>query len=284
MYVLTLIAPHAAPLTDTSLRRIGASLHAERTDWLAPEQAADLFFARPPDPTTVADTVAGAALDIIVQPAAGRAKRLLVADMDGTMVTTETLDELAAYAGAKDQIAAITTRSMDGALDFRQALIERVALLRGLSVTALDATWQATKISPGATELVATMRAHGAICALVSGGFTFFASRVAALVGFHIHRANTLLDDGRVLTGGLGDPILDRAGKRAVLVELATAHGLRLDETMAVGDGANDLDMVRAAGMGVAYHARPMLAEAARARVDHGDLRALLFMQGYKSS
>ena len=201
--------------------------------------------------------------------------------MDSTIVTTETLDELAAHAGLKDPIAAITARSMNGEIDFSQALIERVNLLRGLPVAALESTWRATELTPGAAELIATMRAHGAICALVSGGFTFFTSRVAARLGFDHHRANTLLDDGAALTGGLAQPILDRAAKAAVLHQLATAHGLRLDHTMAVGDGANDLEMLREAGIGVAYHARPIVAREAPARVDHCNLRALLFIQGY---
>jgi phosphoserine phosphatase len=281
MHVLTLMAAPATALTETRLRAAAAALGAERSAWLSAEEAADLFFSAPPAPGAVAAALGGLPIDAIGQPAQGRAKRLLVADMDSTIVTTETLDELAAYAGLKQRIAAITARSMNGEIDFRQALIERVALLRGLRVEALELTWATTTVMPGAAALVATMRAAGAACALVSGGFTFFTSRVAACLGFDHHRANTLLDDGAALTGALAEPILDRAAKRAALHELAALHGLRLDQTMAVGDGANDLDMLRDAGMGVAYHAQPIVAREAAARVDHCDLRALLFVQGY---
>jgi phosphoserine phosphatase len=284
MHVLTLIAPPATALTEARLGRIAAALGAARSDWLAPEEAADLVFATPPAQRAIDAAVGGLGVDAILQPVAGRAKLLLLADMDSTIVTTETLDELAGYAGLKDRIAAITARSMNGELDFRQALIERVGLLRGLSVRALDSTWRSTELMPGAATLVATMRAHGAVCALVSGGFSFFTSRVAARLGFDHHRANTLLDDGIALTGGRGAPILDRAAKRAALHELAAAHGLRLAQSMAVGDGANDLEMLRDAGIGVAYHARPIVAREARARVDFCDLRALLFIQGYRAT
>jgi phosphoserine phosphatase len=204
--------------------------------------------------------------------------------MDSTIVTSETLDELAAFAGLGERIAAITARAMNGELDFKDALRERVAMLKGLSVDALERTWQKIRLTPGALELVATMKAHGAYTALVSGGFTFFTSRVAALVGFDMHRSNTLLDDGTTLTGRVAEPILDRSAKLATLTELAARHGLAMSETLATGDGANDLDMLLAAGLGVAFHAKPIVAAAARARVDHAGLRALLFAQGYSAS
>jgi phosphoserine phosphatase len=281
MHVLTLMAAPATVLTPARLPGLARALQAERAAWLAEEEAADLYFTAPPAEAAVAAALEGLPIDAVVQPVAERAKRLLVADMDSTIVTSETLDELAAYAGLKQRIAAITARSMNGEIDFRQALIERVGLLRGLPVGALELTWAATALMPGARALVATMRAAGAACALVSGGFTYFTSRVAAELGFDHHRANVLLDDGVALTGGLAEPILDRAAKRAALHELAVLHGLGLDQTMAVGDGANDLEMLRDAGMGVAYHARPIVAREARARVDYCDLRALLFIQGY---
>ena len=173
---------------------------------------------------------------------------------------------------------------MNGELDFAQALRQRVALLKGLKLDALDRTWAGVRLMPGATTLVRTMRAHGAATALVSGGFTWFTGRVAALCGFDVHRANTLLDDGAVLLGRVGEPILDRSAKLATLRELAEASGLRLEECLAVGDGANDLDMIRAAGLGVAYRAKPIVAAEAQARVVHADLRALLFMQGYAAA
>jgi phosphoserine phosphatase len=281
MHVLTLMAAPATVLTPARLPGLARALQAERAAWLAEEEAADLYFTAPPAEAAVAAALEGLPIDAVVQPVAERAKRLLVADMDSTIVTSETLDELAAYAGLKQRIAAITDRSMNGEIDFRQALIERVGLLRGLPVEALELTWAATALMPGARALVATMQAAGAACALVSGGFTYFTSRVAAELGFDHHRANVLLDDGVALTGGLAEPILDRAAKRAALHELAALHGLGLDQTMAVGDGANDLEMLRDAGMGVAYHARPIVAREARARVDYCDLGALLFIQGY---
>jgi phosphoserine phosphatase len=202
--------------------------------------------------------------------------------MDSTIVTGETLDELADFAGLKTRIAAITARAMNGELDFKVALRERVAMLKGLPLGALEQTWQRVRLTSGARELVATMRANGAVTALVSGGFTFFSGRVAALVGFDLHRSNELLDDGAVLTGAVAEPILDRHTKVATLRELAARDGLGSEATLAVGDGANDLDMLREAGLGVAFHAKPIVAAAARARVDHADLRALLFAQGYR--
>ena len=290
-HVLTLIAPrgglsaanlHAA---RDSLAALGAATGTP--DWLAPEDAADLPFAGlAPDQADAAARAAlgGVAVDVIAQAAAGRRKRLLIADMDSTIVTTETLDELAGQAGIKDRIAAITKRAMNGELDFEGALRERVGMLAGLPVEAMQRTWEETELMPGARELVATMRANGARCALVSGGFTFFTGRVAALVGFHEHHSNTLLEaDGR-LTGHVADPILGRNAKLTTLKRLAAEEGIGLDATVAVGDGANDLDMIQAAGLGVAYRAKPVVAAAARARVDHGDLRALLFAQGYRSA
>jgi phosphoserine phosphatase len=204
--------------------------------------------------------------------------------MDSTIVTSETLDELAAHAGLKEQIAAITKRSMNGEIDFAEALKSRVGMLKGLALDALERTWAATRLTPGARELVATMNAHNATTALVSGGFTFFTGRVAALLGFDVHRSNELLHvDGR-LTGEVGAPILDRDAKLATLRELAAARNLKMAATLAVGDGANDLAMLREAGLGVAFHAKPIVAAEARARVDHGNLRALLFAQGYRAA
>ncbi len=222
-------------------------------------------------------------MDPIAQPAEGRRKKLLLADMDSTIVTTETLDELAAHAGLKDRIASITKRAMDGELDFIQALSERVGMLAGLPVSALERTWDATEMTPGAAELVATMRAAGARCVLVSGGFTFFTGRVAERLGFHEHHSNTLLTRDGKLTGRVAEPVLDRHAKLATLKRVAAELGLPLSAALAVGDGANDLDMVRAAGLGVAFKAKPVVASAARARVDHSDLRALLFAQGFRA-
>ncbi|WP_237217829.1 phosphoserine phosphatase SerB, partial [Falsiroseomonas oryziterrae] len=226
----------------------------------------------------------GAPVGAIAAPREGRRKRLLVADMDSTIVTTETLDEIAAFAGLKEKIAEITRRSMNGELDFRAALIERVGMLEGLAADALDAVWRDTRMMPGAAELVGTMRAHGAVTCLASGGFTFFTGRVAERLGFHHHVSNTLEIAAGKLTGRVAEPIFDRNAKLATLTRLATENGLAMEATLAVGDGANDLDMIRAAGLGVAFRAKPVVAAAAAARVDHTDLTALLFAQGYRRS
>ncbi len=292
-HVLTLVAPpgglSAALIGQvrTALLDLGAA-GAGAPDWLAPEEAVDLpFDGLSPDQATAAARAAlgaAAAVDAIAQPREGRRKRLLLADMDSTIVTSETLDELAAHAGLKERIAEITRRSMNGELDFRAALVERVGMLAGLPVAALERTWEATALTAGAAALVGTMRAHGAHCALVSGGFTFFTGRVAERVGFHAHHSNTLLiEDGR-LTGKVAEPILDRDAKLAILKRLAAEQGLALSAAVAVGDGANDLAMIQAAGLGVAFRAKPVVAAAARVRVDHADLRALLYAQGYRAA
>ncbi len=282
-YVITLVAARDA-LSAATIARVREATGGGATDTLSAGEAADIACPSRPDPARLADAIGAEPVDALVVTREGRRKRLLVADMDSTVVTSETLDELAAHAGLKDRVAAITRRSMSGKIDFAEALRERVALLRGLDLAALEQTWARTRITPGAAELVATMRAHGAVTALVSGGFSFFAARVAQALGFDEHRANRLHDDGAVLLGTVAEPILDRAAKLASLREMASAHGLALSETLAVGDGANDLEMIAAAGLGVAFRAKPVVAEAARSRVTHGDLRALLFAQGYRAS
>jgi len=289
--VLTLVAapgglvqPQVIRVRD-ALQALGANAGAP--DWLASEEAADLPFEGLAADQAIAiagQALAGAAVDVLAVPAAGRRKRLLLADMDSTIVTSETLDEIAAFAGLKERIAEITRRSMNGELDFRTALIERVGMLAGLPVSALERTWETTELTGGAKALVATMRANGAHCALVSGGFTFFTGRVAALVGFHEHHSNTLeIADGR-LTGKVGEPILDRDAKLATLKRLAAEYAVPLEAALTVGDGANDLAMIQAAGLGVAFRAKPMVAAAARAKLDHADLRGLLFAQGYRAA
>ncbi len=285
MHVLTLIADRkAAPLTGALVGRVRDAIGGSiAIDVLARGEALDLTVHAAPDLEAVRAALDGAPVDAIAQPSEGRRKRLLIADMDSTIVTGETLDELADFAGLKERIAAITARAMNGELDFKAALRERVAMLKGLPITALQQTWQRVRLTPGAQELVATMRAHGAMTALVSGGFTFFTHRVAMMVGFDLHRSNVLLDDGAALTGAVAEPILDRHAKVATLRELVTQNGLAPQATLAVGDGANDLDMLREAGLGVAFHAKPIVAATAQARVDHADLRALLFVQGYRA-
>ena len=285
MHVLTLIAPYdSGALTAALIARVADAVHGGPPTILSSAEAADIPVAAPPDPALIHAALDAAPVDAVVTPAAGRRKRLLIADMDSTIVTTETLDELSRHAGLHDQVAAITRRSMNGEIDFAAALRERVALLRGLALDALAQTWAATSLMPGAAELVATMRAHGATTALVSGGFDYFTGRVAAQLGFHVHRANRLLDDGTALTGQVGEPILDRAAKLDALRELAATQGLDMADCLAVGDGANDLAMVRAAGLGVAFHAKPIVAAEAQARIEHCGLRALLFMQGYTAA
>jgi phosphoserine phosphatase len=220
--------------------------------------------------------------DFCVQPAAGRRKRLLVADMDSTIIGCECLDELADFAGLKSRIAAITARAMAGEIEFEAALRERVTLLAGLELAALERTYaERVRLNPGAESLIATMSAHGARCVLVSGGFDFFTGRVARAAGFATHRANRLLDDGARLLGTVAEPILGREAKLAALVDEAAALGIDLADTLAVGDGANDLAMIEAAGLGVAYRAKPLVAARADARVNHADLTALLYFQGY---
>jgi phosphoserine phosphatase len=283
-YILTLIAPReSTALTAAVIARVRDAAGGGVPEELARGEAFDIGLSAVPDMAAVRSALAGAAIDAIATPAEGRRKYLLVADMDSTIVTSETLDELADFAGLKDRVAAITTRAMNGELDFKAALRERVAMLRGLPVNLLERTWQRVRLTPGARELVATMRAHGAYTALVSGGFTFFTSRIATLCGFDMHRSNVLLDDGAALTGRVAEPILDRDTKLATLAGLAAERGLPISAALAVGDGANDLDMLRAAGLGVAFRAKPIVASSARARVDHADLRALLFAQGYRA-
>lgn len=223
--------------------------------------------------------------DWAITPAANRRKRLLISDMDSTIIGQECLDELADFAGLKAEVSAITERAMRGELDFSGALTQRVAMLKGLNLSALEACHaERVRLNPGARELVATMKAHGARAVLVSGGFRYFTSRVAAMAGFDADRANTLIDDGAALTGAVGQPILGREAKLAAMLEETAALGLTADDAVALGDGANDLDMIRAAGLGIAYKAKPIVAAETRARIAHTDLRAALFFQGYAAT
>ena len=282
-YVLTLVAARdAVTLTPSIVETVREAVGgggAARV--LSPGEAAEFFVPAAPDLAAARAALGTAPIDVLGTRARGRRRGLLVADMDSTIVTSETLDELAALAGVGERVAAITTASMNGEIDFGEALRARVAMLAGLDVSALERTWARTRLTPGARTLVATMAGHGALTALVSGGFSFFTGRVAALCGFAVHRANTLIDDGHVLTGQIGAPILDRDAKLAALRELAAARGVRMSATLAVGDGANDLAMLREAGLGVAFRARPVVAAEVANRVEHADLRALLFAQGY---
>ncbi len=218
---------------------------------------------------------------MVIQSRAGRRKTLLVADMESTIIVNEFVDELAALAGVGAQVAAITARIITGDVDFSAAMTERVAMLAGLSEAAFDEVYENLTVMPGARALIATMRAHGAHAALVSGGFTCFSGRLSTELGFDSHCANSLEVTAHHLTGRLIPPIIDRVGKRDRLDELCGELAMTRDRALAVGDGANDIDMLEAAGMGVGFHAKPTTAEAADARIDHGDLTALLYIQGY---
>jgi phosphoserine phosphatase len=282
-HVLILVADRrATTLTDRIVARVCEALSGAVPLTLAPGEAIDIALPDPPDLDAVRTALDGAPIDVMTLPAEHRRKRLLIADMDSTIVTGETLDELADFAGLKAEIAAITRRSMNGEIDFAAALRERVAMLKGLPLAALEETWARLQLTDGARELVLTMRAHGAVTALVSGGFSFFTGRVAALCGFDIHRSNTLLHDGAALTGLVAEPILDRNAKLYTLQTVAVGHGIDLLDALAIGDGANDLAMLRAAGLGIAFHAKPVVAADARARIDHGTLRGALFAQGFR--
>ncbi|MEL6861682.1 MAG: phosphoserine phosphatase SerB [Pseudomonadota bacterium] len=274
-------ACESAGLTQTShVRLLGTE---ER--WAAVEIAvalgdADLDAAR----ATLREELASQA-DVALLPARNRKKRLLVSDMDSTIIQQECLDELAAYAGLKDEIAAITARAMAGELDFEGALTERVGKLNGLSLDALQQCYdEQITLMPGAKSLTATMTQGGGFCLLVSGGFTFFTSRVAQEVGFKAHKGNTLIDDGKALTGDVGRPILGREAKLDALDDCAFANGWNRHDALAMGDGANDLAMIEAAGLGLAVHAKPIVANAADAAINVTDLTAALYFQGYTDS
>jgi len=250
--------------------------------WLAKDRAFDIA----PDgdgALAAARTAAGdAALDINAVRTTGRRKKLLVADMDSTIINCECLDEIADFAGLKARVSAITERAMRGEIAFEPALRERVALLKGLPLHRLARVYaERIRLNPGARALVQTMKAHGARTCLVSGGFTYFTEKVGADAGFDDHQANVLLDDGAHLLGAVQEPILGREAKLAALKAETARLGISTDDALCVGDGANDLAMIERAGLGVAYHAKPVVAAAAGARIDHSDLTALLYLQGY---
>ncbi len=284
MFTATLIAADRLSGSEVSaaldrLRAAGCEPADPR--WLDEGSAADLAFGQSPDRARVALEGAFEHVDVVVQPSANREKRLLIADMDSTMITVECIDELADYAGVKAEVAAITEAAMRGELDFAGALRARVGLLKGLPETVLSRCYaERVRFTSGARMLVQTMRQRGARTVLVSGGFQFFAARVAAELGFQQHVANTLeIRRGR-LSGTVRDPIVGAETKLRVLNNEIRGLDWRTELTLAVGDGANDLPMIRAAGLGVAYHAKPVVAAAAGARVEHSDLTALLWAQG----
>jgi phosphoserine phosphatase len=285
--VLTLVSPdpassaRAADRAKSALAGAGAGVKAPI---LLGDGAFDvpLIGDRDAAEAVVATALDGHAVDFCIQPAAGRKKRLLIADMDSTIINVECIDELADFAGVKDRVSEITERAMRGELDFEAALRERVSMLKGLPLADLQRAYdERVRLNPGARTLVRTMTANGAKAFLVSGGFSFFTSRVAAAAGFDANRANTLVEAGDVLAGTVGEPILGKAAKLLALNEEAANLGIPLSATLAVGDGANDLAMIEASGLGVAYRAKPIVAAQAQAKVDHADLTALLYFQGY---
>ncbi|MEO5322429.1 phosphoserine phosphatase SerB [Mesorhizobium sp. CC13] len=269
-------------LADKAMRGLGAS----GIRWLAEAVACDIDLpagmSAEQAAAALSAALAGEPVDFAVQENAERRKKILIADMDSTMIDQECIDELADEIGAKDRVADITARSMNGEIAFEPALRERVALLAGLDASVIDRIIDnRLTLASGGKALVATMKAHGAYTALVSGGFDVFTSRIAAKLGFDENRANHLIEtDGR-LTGQVSEPILGRAAKADALYEISARLGLTPSDAIAVGDGANDLDMIRLAGSGVALHAKPSVAAEARIRIDHSDLTALLYLQGY---
>lgn len=286
--VATLVSAHGQALLDDGLlARLRAAAPAPaRTERLDGEIAADLF-AEASDArkleATLREALAGAPVDIIVQPAATRRKRLFLADMDSTMIGQECIDELAAYVGLKEKVSDITERAMRGELEFEPALRERVALLKGIALGVVDEIIaKSITLTPGGSALVRTMRAHGGYTALVSGGFTVFTGPISRTIGFDEHRSNILLSEGELLSGLVAEPILGKQAKLDTLVELRSRFSLPDEATLAVGDGANDLAMLGEAGLGVAFRAKPAVAAAADARLDHADLTALLYAQGYR--
>jgi len=288
-HVATLISDPAKPALDDAAiaLAVGVLTTAQDMRVLDPGIAVDLpFTPSGADDQAIAQrlrtALGGRRIDVVVQPLAGRRKTLFVADMDSTMIGQECIDELADYVGLKAHVATITERAMRGEIAFEPALRERVALLKGLPVAVVDEVIrERITLTPGARTLVATMRKNGGTTCLVSGGFTLFTSRVGAMIGFDENRGNTLVvEDGR-LAGRVEEPILGREAKLVTLIELRDRLGLAASETLAAGDGANDLAMIEAAGLGVAYHAKPKVADAAHARIDHSDLTALLYLQGY---
>jgi phosphoserine phosphatase len=290
-HIATLIAHPAQPIPeDVGQEAVRSLAAAGAPAWLDPDSALDIPFTPPGnnDDRIIAETLRGvlrgAPIDVVVQRAAGRRKRMLLADMDSTMIGQECIDELADFVGQKARVAAITERAMRGEIEFAPALRERVALLAGLPAGVVDEVIaKRITLTPGARTLVQTMRRHGAYTCLVSGGFTVFTARIAALIGFDENRGNRLIvgEDGRFL-GAVAEPVQGRDAKLETLSELRHKLGLARNETLVVGDGANDLKMIGDAGLGVAFRAKPLVADGAAARIDYGDLTALLYAQGYR--
>ncbi|MCX7304927.1 MAG: phosphoserine phosphatase SerB [Hyphomicrobiales bacterium] len=288
--VATLISNPAArrltlPLANMAASQVGASA----ISWLGDNVACDLILPdgleRDEAASRLGAALAANPIDIVIHDPSVRRKKILIADMDSTMIDQECIDELADEVGLKDRVAAITARSMNGEIAFEPALRERVALMEGLEASVVDRIIRdRLTLASGGRALVQTMRKHGAWTALVSGGFDVFTAKIAAMLGFDENRANRLIVTGGRLTGEVAEPILGRAAKAEALSDIAITHAADADDVVAVGDGANDLDMIRLAGMGVALHAKPSVAAQAKIRIDHGDLTALLYLQGYREA
>lgn len=289
-FILTLIAADGTSLNAEMMEAVRDALRSlggetGTPDWLAPAHACDIPFddIAPDQADAAARHVIGVQpIDCIAQESVGRRKALLLADMDSTMVTSETLDDLAALSGLGDIIAEITARTMNGELDFASSVKERVMMLKGMPESALEEAYLKIQLSPGAVTAVRTMKAHGTHCLLISGGFTYFTSRIAEKIGFHEQMANDFfIEDGK-LTGGVSEPVLTKEVKLETLTARASAMGISIAESVCVGDGANDVPMLKAAGLGVAYRGKPSVVAEIPARLDHADLTGLLYAQGYR--
>lgn len=291
--ILTLVAadPNTAALTSAHFEKAREILQTKGIlpdpVWLSDDKAADIIIADFPDTDaikTLRSVMETDKIDVFTTAPGNRTKKLLLADMDSTIVAEETLDELAAFAGLKDQVAEITAKAMNGELDFHGAIRERVALLKGLSTDALEQTRDATIVNPGAKTLVETMKSHGATCVLVSGGFTIFTEAIAEQVGFNHHHGNTLGIEGTALTGEVIDPILDKHAKVKFLDEYCEKLLLSTEDAMTIGDGANDIPMLEKAGLGIGYKPKQTVAESISNCIIHGDLSTSLYAQGYRDS
>ncbi|MDM9644595.1 phosphoserine phosphatase SerB [Rhizobium sp. S163] len=288
--VATLVANPSNPvLTAAIAEKAADAAKASGLYWLADGVACDIALRDGTDAkaahAAITSVIAGAPIDLVIQDQDTRRKKLLIADMDSTMIGQECIDELAAEVGLKDKVAAITARAMNGEIAFEPALRERVALLKGLPISVVDdVIAKRITLTPGGMELIATMKAKGYYTALVSGGFTVFTSRIAATLGFDENRANILLEENGHLTGFVAEPILGKQAKVDALEDISKKLGISPEEAMAVGDGANDLGMLHLAGAGVALHAKPAVAAEAKIQINHADLSALLYIQGYRKT
>jgi len=290
-YVLTLIGNiRSEPLERVHIERVGQCLDTTgEEDWLAENEACDLFVKSAHSAAAIAkqarDALSGTAIDAVCTSAEGRRKKLFISDMDSTVINQECIDELGDAIGLGSQISEITVAVVNGEISFSDALRERLALMKGMEHALLESVYEKRiTLKAGARTLVQTMRHHGAYCILVSGGFSFFTSRIAERIGFHAHQANELVFNEGKLTGEVHEPILGRSAKLNTLMKLCGDKGLAPSDVLAAGDGANDIKMIKAAGLGVAFHASQSLKEHANASIDHNDLSALLYIQGFRKS